>query len=359
MRTLLFVMLSACATKSTETTTDDSDIAELPSGAADGEDVDPGDDDDDTPPEDDDTPADQGTPEDDDTPPEDDDDTPPEDDDDATPEDDDDDTPSSDILDLSVPGPTEVYVSSGSHTTTDGCTLRYERFTPYAPTADGEVFVLHGFMRSLTEFSEIAEHIASWGITTTTVTMCHSSFIDIQPEQNAADVVELADHLGAPSVVWMGHSNGGVSALMAGAMEPDFTEAVLGWDPVEALTGGGPGYAADLAVPLAGLFGESDASCNSSNSGLPVYSEASDVRLLRVTEADHCNFEAPTNWACELTCARDKVSYSDEMITNTIFSMSTAWALGHLEDGFDMTPWWAPGGEVQVELRSAGALSSL
>ena len=68
-------------------------------------------------------------------------------------------------------------------------------------------------MRSLSEFSEIAEHLASWGMTTTTVTMCHSSFIDIQPVQNAADVVELAAHLGAPSVVWMGHSNGGGSPL--------------------------------------------------------------------------------------------------------------------------------------------------
>ena len=166
MRTLLFVMLSACATKSTENTSDDSDITALPSDLDDSDDVDPDDGDDDTPPVDDDAPSDEGTPEDDDTPSDDDDD-PPGDDDDA-PEDDEDDTPSTDLPDLSAPGPTEVYASSGSHTTTDGCTLDYERFTPYEPTAEGEVFVLHGFMRSLSEFSEIAEHIASWGITTTT-----------------------------------------------------------------------------------------------------------------------------------------------------------------------------------------------
>ena len=353
MHTLLFVLLSACGGKITQDSSDDAALADLPSDVPD---VEPGDDDeDDTPPTDDEAP-----PEDDDDAPPADDDTPDGDDDGDTPDDEDeDDTLPIDVPDLAAAGPAEVYASSGTHTTSDGCALSYERFTPYDPTTDGEVFILHGFMRSLSEFSEIAEHLASWGMTTTTVTMCHSSFIDIQPVQNAADVVELAAHLGAPSVVWMGHSNGGVSAVMAGAMEPGISAAVLGWDPVEALTGGGGDYAAELDVPLAGLFGESDASCNSSNSGLPVFNEAADTRLLRVTEADHCNFEAPTNWACTLTCSRDKVTYSDGMIADTVFAWSTAWALGHLEDGFDMSPWWTASGAAQAELRSTGAISSL
>ena len=355
MRTLLLVMLSACSSKGTETASNTSNPADLPSGLEDGDDTEPSDGDD-TSPEDDGTPSD-----DDETPPEDDEnDTPPEDDEEEVPPEGDEELPPVvDLPALDQTGPIEVYASSGTHTTSDGCSLSYQRFTPYDPTTDGEVFVLHGFMRSLTEFSEIAEHLASWGVATTTVTMCHSSFIDIQPAQNAADVVEIAEHLGAPSVVWMGHSNGGVSALMAGAMAPDVTAAVLGWDPVEALTGGGAEYAAELEAPLAGLFGESDSSCNSSNSGLPIFNEAVDARLLRVTEADHCNFEAPTNWACTLTCSRDKTVYSDAAIADTIFAWSTAWALGHLEEDFDMSPWWTDGGEAQVELRGTGALSSL
>jgi len=350
MRPFLFLILTACGGKISETRSDDnSAITELPDDLGDEETTDE-DEDDDSSPSDDEEDAEDPPPVD-DTQPDDDDDTP----DDGP----DDDTPAVDVIDLSVAGPTGVSSSSGSHTTTDGCELTYERFTPSEPTTDGEVFVLHGFMRSMTEFSEIAEHIASWGVTTTTVTMCHSSFIDVQPVQNAADVVELADHLGAPKVVWIGHSNGGVSAMMAGAMEPGFTAAVLGLDPVEAITGGGEDYASEIEVPLAGLFGEPDSSCNSSNSGLPIFSAAADANLLRLTEADHCNFEAPTNWACTLTCARDKVVHSDEMITNSIFSMSTAWVLGHLEDDFDMAPWWTATGAAQAELRSTGALSSL
>ena len=356
MRPLLFILLSACSGKISETasnTTDDADIQDgsndgSDDGSSDGSSDGTGDGSDGPTPGDDDG--------DEDTPDDEDDTTPPDEDDED--DEDDDMTPGADLPDLSSPGPTEVNASSGSYTTSDGCDLSYERYTPYEPTTDGEVFVLHGFMRSLSEFSELAEHLASWGMTTTTVTMCHSSVVDIQPVQNAADVIELADHLGAPNVVWMGHSNGGVSAMIAGAMEPAYTEAVLGLDPVEAITGDGSDYAVGLDVPLAAMFGEPD-SCNSDNSGFPVFDAATDARLLRLTEADHCNFEAPTNWLCTLTCARTKATYSDAMISDTIFSMSTAWALGHLEDGFDMRPWWTPAGAIQSNLRSAGAVSSL
>ena len=188
--------------------------------------------------------------------------------------------------------------------------------------------------------------------------MCHSSFIDVQPVQNAADVVELADALGAEDVVWVGHSNGGISALIAGNIAPDLTSAVLGLDPVESTAGGGEAWASTLSVPVASLFGESD-SCNDSNSGLPIYEMTSAVDLLRVTEADHCSFEAPTGWLCTLTCGRTKSMFTDSYIASTITELTTAWAKLHLEPSFDATPWWSETGSVRQELEDVGAISSL
>ena len=260
--------------------------------------------------------------------------------------------------DLSLAGPSSVYATSGSLVVSDGCNVQYERYTPYEPTTAGEVFFLHGFMRSKDEFTGIAEHLSTWGIAATSVTMCHSSFIDVQPEQNAADVVELADALGAEDVVWVGHSNGGISALIAGNIAPDLTSAVLGLDPVESTAGGGEAWASTLSVPVASLFGESD-SCNDSNSGLPIYEMTSAVDLLRVTEADHCSFEAPTGWLCTLTCGRTKSIFTDSYIASTITELTTAWAKLHLEPSFDATPWWSETGSVRQELEDVGAISSL
>ncbi len=262
------------------------------------------------------------------------------------------------LPDLSAFGGSEVEASSGSMTTSGGATIEFERFEPMTASTDGEVFILHGFMRSKDQFTEIAGHLASWGVATTAMTMMHSSLVDIDPEENAADVVELAEYFGAEEVVWIGHSNGGISALMASVLAPALTKAVLGLDPVEAIGGAGAEWAPEVTAPIAALVGEPD-TCNSENSGLPTYLSASASRAIRVTEADHCNFESPTNWLCTLSCATTKTAFSDEAIGATITEMTTAWALGHLLADFDPRPWWTIGGTAWLELEGSGAAASL
>ena len=127
---------------------------------------------------------------------------------------------------------------------------------------------------------------------------------------------------------------------------------------VEAIGGDGSDWTSEITVPVAALIGEED-TCNSNNSGLPVFFDAGAVRTIRVTEADHCNFESPTNWLCTLSCSRTKSTFTDDAISATITEMATSWALGYLLPEFDQEPWWGSTGSTWIELESAGAATSL
>jgi len=236
--------------------------------------------------------------------------------------------------------------------------MDYQRHTPTERTHDGEAFIFHGFMRGKEQFFDLAEHLASWGITATAVDFCHSTFSDVDTEQNSRDGVEFARSLGASNVVWMGQSNGGLSALIAGGLATDISAGVLGLDPVESMAGGGETWAGLVTSPAAALFGIAD-SCNSDNSGLAIYRAVADTRSARVNESDHCSFEFPSNFLCTAVCDRPKSTFSDAEVRYTILELTTAWTLGRLEPGFDDGPWWDVTGERYEEFSAIGALSPL
>ena len=259
---------------------------------------------------------------------------------------------------LSVSGTEMVTSMTGSFAAASDCTITYTRYQPMSGASLGEAFILHGFMRGQDQFADLASHLASWGITSTTVDLCHSSITDVDAEQNSRDVIDLAENLGADRVVWMGQSNGGVSALIAGGMAPEITVGILGLDPVESYAGTGADWSATVTSPAAALFGISD-SCNDSNSGYPVYSAADESTSLRISESDHCSFEFPTGLLCTALCERPRTLFTNTDISRTILEFSTAWALARLDTTFDASSWWTVGGERYETLLERGAIAPM
>ena len=77
-----------------------------------------------------------------------------------------------------------------------------------------------------------ATHLASWGITTVAPDLCHASVLDLDQAANGEE----------------------------------------------------------LAVPVVGLVGD-PGTCNVWSNFLPLFDAMPDARVLRVTQADHCDFE--------------------------------------------------------------------
>ena len=50
----------------------------------------------------------------------------------------------------------------------------------------------------------------------------------------------------------------------------------------------------------------------------------SNSRSIKVLGADHCDFESPTNFICELNCQNNSAELSDEAIRSTIITLGTA-----------------------------------
>ena len=247
--------------------------------------------------------------------------------------------------------------SEGSFTTTDGCESDYTLFSPTGASADAMVVIQHGFARSLDNFTGWAEHLASWNIPSLVVNLCHSSAWDINIDQNGEDAYEVARSLTDAPLLFIGHSNGALSSLVAASLDDD-PIAVLGLDPVERIGGDHTGNAEALDVPVYSMFGESGL-CNSWNSGLTAYQAAANTQVLRITEADHCDFESPTDSTCTFACSGSNNSFDDDAIQSTIIGMGTAFVLWQILDDEAAKEWWRTDGAIRADLESDGAISDL
>jgi len=272
------------------------------------------------------------------------------DDDDATGDDDD----SSPPPDLAASGPYPVSSSTGTYTPGGLCFMGHTVFTPSGAPAAPTVMLAHGFQRYAGVMEGLGEHFASWGLTTVTMDLCHSNILDSDPSADATLLMELGDELGVADVIYAGHSAGGLRSVVAAAQDPDAV-AVLGLDLVDrddmALNA-----APMLSVPLRGLAGE-PTGCNSDGNGVGVYGAAVDGAVLRVTEADHCDFEEPTDWLCTTLCNGTNAQFSDDEIQATIRALATAYLLW--QAGLDPAGegWWTPGDPVHDALLASGAIS--
>ena len=144
--------------------------------------------------------------------------------------------------------------------------------------------------------------------------------------------------------------------VLAARDDPD-TVAVLGLDLVDrgeqALEA-----ASALTVPLHGVLGEAG-SCNENGNGVPVYEAAAEGNAVRVTEAEHCDFEAPTDGLCTALCAVRNTAFTEEQIRATILGLSTSFLLW--QSGLDPRGmgWWTPGTPAYDEMIAGGAVTQL
>jgi len=142
--------------------------------------------------------------------------------------------------------------------------------------------------------------------------------------------------------------------VLAARDDPDAV-AVLGLDLVDR-DGQAQAAAASLSVPLYGLAGESG-SCNDDANGLPSYAAAAQGRVVRVTEADHCDFESPTDILCTALCTGTNNQFTDDEIQATILAMSTGYLLW--QAGLDPAgqTYWTAGAAPYDDLLASGAIS--
>ncbi len=258
------------------------------------------------------------------------------------------------VPDTRVEGPHAVRAEDGS-TALASCTMAWTRYVPEGVEPEGRVVLAHGFLRSRAQLDGYGQRMASWGLEVVAVDLCHASLLDTDHEQNGLDLAELAATLPPLPTVYGGHSAGGLAAWVAGATDPG-ADGVLGLDPVD--DGGlAAEVAGGLAAPFGGLFGE-PSDCNAQGNGRALV-DLSGGTGFAVTEADHCDFEQPTDSLCTLVCPGTNERFDDAAIAEAVLALATAFALEATGVDPDAAAWWTEGGEPLDELLAEGRLSAL
>lgn len=246
-------------------------------------------------------------------------------------------------LDYADDGSFGVNSEDGESTLPTGCDMAWTRYTPEGAAGAPVVVLVHGFARDRENMAGWGRHLASWGLDVITPDLCHASFTDVDHAQNGADLLALSEALQLASPQYVGHSAGGLAAFLAAAQSPD-SAGVLGLDPVD--NGSlGVDAASSLAAPAYAVIGEASA-CNADNNGVDMVRAAPQGRLLRAVEADHCDFEDPTDDACTAFCQGSNDLYSDDQIHGVIGRLMTGFLLarsGLDPAGLDL---WTAGSEA-------------
>ncbi len=235
------------------------------------------------------------------------------------------------------------------------CTMPVDLYTPDDGGAGMVVVLAHGFLRGQDQMAGWAEHLASWGLHVAVPSLCHSSLLDADHEANGQDLAALGQALGLGPVVYAGHSAGGLASVIAAAADPAAL-ALVGLDVVD--DGSGSSHASALSVPVYGLFAEAG-SCNSNSNGVDLLARAADPVSVRVTDADHCDYENTSDWMCTSFCSGGNGSFDDGEIQEAIQGLATAAVMqaAGLDPAADH--WWNSGGEIYELLRTTGAIQPL
>ena len=261
-------------------------------------------------------------------------------------------------------GPNEVSVSSDIFTLSSGQSIEYRFYNPANIDHSTQVTFVHGFSRNMDSYHELAEHYASWGLGVITLNLLYSSIFDNDPLQDAMDLRDVSDYFsdGRP-VIYVGHSAGAMRAIVA-ATEDANAIAILGLDLTDGAyeaSGGeylGLMHANMLSIPVWGLLGESS-SCNAYGNGLNVYLEAENGNAISISEADHCDFEFPTNFVCTLLCQEENDIFQENDIKSIILNLSTSYLLYHNGNVADLDLFWTPGNYYYDDLISENAIEQL
>ncbi len=281
------------------------------------------------------------------------------------PDDDDDSSTDDTAEETGEPEDLEIdYRLSGPHTTTSStitlsasCSATADLITPATEGDWPRIFLSHGFMRGPAQMIGWAEHLASWGMEVVVPSLCHASIIDTDHAQNGTDLTLFNDELGGGPVVYAGHSAGGLASLIAASQDDDAV-GLIGLDLTDA-DGLGASAAGGVGVPTYALVGEAN-SCNASGNGVDTVRAAPDVNIVRIAEADHCDFENETDWMCTTLCDAPGATFSDDDIQQALLGLLTAAAMSVTgEDPAASTVWWQSGGLYFDQFNGTGAILSL
>ncbi len=265
-------------------------------------------------------------------------------------------SPEVEVPDYLTRGAATVSISTQAIAIDEDCEMDVSIYTPDAEAAGPLVVLAHGFVRAKSNMWGWADHLASWGVEVVTPDLCHSSFTDSDHAANAEEMIALAATLGGGEVIYAGQSAGGLSALVAAADDPNAI-AAIGLDATDS-SGLGVQRIVGASVPIYGLVGE-PSTCNAESNGVAIYEAASDATAVRITEADHCDFEDVTDTLCTAVCPGTNDQFSDDAIHDAILGMLTAAVLEGASGGEGLTRWWFPGGEDYDALTSSGAIQPL
>ena len=264
----------------------------------------------------------------------------------------------------SILGPFDVSSASYATTASDGSQMDYSLYYPFNHESEVVVLLVHGFSRDQSVMAGFAEHFASWGIKTITMNLLHSSIVDNDPILDALDINILADQIGQGlPIVYVGHSSGGMRSVLAASQNSNAI-AVLGLDLVDALYPGTDNqyYAlsavSNMMIPVWGMFGESSA-CNANSNGVNVFQDAVQGNAVIITEADHCDFELPTNFFCSLLCEQENYIFSEDDIEGVVLNLSTSFILSIVNFSELNIQLWEPGNNYYDSLVTVGALQQI
>ena len=257
-------------------------------------------------------------------------------------------------VDYSAPGLFAIASHSGELDAPSGCTLPYTSYHPEGGSVGPLVVLSHGFQRNSSNMTDLAQHLASWGFHVVTPDLCHSTAVDNDPTGDANDLIALAASLGAEEVAYLGHSAGGMRSVLAGEIDPNamFYHGLDMVDAGDLALNTAPTY----PLPAAGSLGE-PSSCNANSNGIAFYEAAPAAIALKVTEADHCDFEGPTDALCTSFCAGTNALFDEATIRKAIVGLATSYVLWQSGVDASAAGWWSPEGEAFGYLTTIGLVT--
>ena len=257
-----------------------------------------------------------------------------------------------DLPNFENPGPISVSSATGSMTTSNGCDLDYETFTPATKRTEATVFMAHGFQRSIADQAAFAEHVASYGMTVVTVSLCTNGFVGVDHQKNGEAIAQLGAALASGDRVYSGFSAGGLAAFVATAADSGAT-AFVGLDAVD--NGQiGTNAAGSISVPVYAASAE-PGQCNTNNNFYPVYAGLSDARVIKVVGAQHFDFEADS--CAGLACSFCAPTGGDvHKMALGLITAGAAWATGAYDGA---SSWWTAGGAAYDANLGAGRIQSI
>jgi dienelactone hydrolase len=276
--------------------------------------------------------------------------------------------------DPAAPGAWDVHDADASAATELGTAA----VTVYSPSSDGGatpaagpfplVIVSTGFQIGRGNYEGTCRHLASWGY----VVVAHD-YTSGNHQEKAAEIGDLIDwaiaQLGArvdgSRIAVAGHSLGGKVSINAAILDARI-DAVVGWDPVDALppfsdgsTSVTPQLMAGLTVPLAVLGETTD-----STGGMPCAPSADNYARyfdeacaapaaleVTITGADHTDWVDDRS-ACGLACLFCATGATADMtILEITRRVTVAWLEVHLRGDDSFSPYLAAPG-APTTLRS-------